>query len=1448
MKIKSVKLIFILIAMSLVAIVNAVPSSGEYEKLDNLSIYASSEYTSTSRLAENLINGSGLGDDGTHSTTSAHMWSSKESGATHHTLKLGLDEARNMVGMQLWNGNWTSYKNRGVNAFDIYYSTSDIDISQLSFEDARWKLLRSDVLAEASGNKDYKGEYKDLSSIPTAVTWIGIDIKSNHGGDFVYALLSEIELYAEPGAGVVIPKDTIPNASLENDIYCIFYNGKENTLELKEKSSSSSLCFEPNFQVIRNVSKPSIGLSKISEDFNYKTVSVEGQLDYMTSRAGNLMKLVPENITSTSDVITFIYPKQSGYSFTATLSLPETDDAEPELIAQLTPSISAYFSVGYYGAPAQNIDNVDEIFQPLPFTEKRFPEDSYLTPSFLATLPTTLATKDSITYGVVADASEFSFDPMPCTLARSEFGVAIRDNENKVRPMVWAPIIGNDDSKIEAGESYTFKYRLYLSKADMSSAYEDIARRLYGFGNYRHNALGSLNTALENMVKFAMGPYGEYKESMKGYSYETDIPNSVKNTSSIPILDMAFLLDDSIIFEDRAVPVTEFMLSRESFNYAEDYTTGTGQKAYNSLGDPCSKTTELMSFYAQGKQNSDLFKTLAESQVINASNLALETKWRESIAFYDGEQDDSYLSCIQSGADKYISDRINTKQTGFNYIDHSKSSFWSSLAPKFWEMFESYKRTGLERHLVASQKAARSYAYHIWLAPAVPDVNILCNKGNKAPNYRGGIPINISEEYAPAWRLSAAGLLCEAGGTSTSKHRGIFMANHAPYFMRIGALTGDQFLMDIAKAAMIGRWRSFPGYHMNTDRTTVYEKDDFCHRSIDDLLTTTSMHYSHVWPMIALTFDYLVSDVYARSGGAIDFPSHFIENTAYIYNNLYFKNGHFYGDDNVTLWMPSGLVTSSNKELNYIAARGNGKMYLAFTNQSATTANATITIDAGRVDIIGKKASVREDNTDSGTLSLSGNSFDVKVSANGITTVVIGGVEPQVQFQDVIGYQSYKNKWQQALEISTAAQTRAMIIGFSNEYTRFFAFSDAEKGNYTSVRFKVWFDGELQDEMTDTNYPFEYSEWVPRSVNQVRLKVTNNDGTNDEFVFERTPYTVSATVSGWTSIKQGQEAEIVYETDGEAPWYLRHSDGNDEYERTVSANSFVDLVAPLQTTSYKLVAVVDAAGDTANIVTSEAKVNVIDEFDFNKGFYAIQDAYVYQLGADNNYGSDDELKLRGKGKSQREIILKFDVSELERTGSKYLLGLHFTAASACPVMIGLREVNSSWDEAGVTWNTKPELISSEYIDTIGISEISPSGAYYYFDITDFIKNYTGAGMLSFSVGFLDGNELATLTFPSKEAQSTTVHPCIVSDVGAELSNLIVTANKESDLKIKQTPEELLILSPKNVKRLSVVDMKGVYMKLEKQQNSIATSRLEKGVYILVAETENRSFSKTFMVK
>lgn len=134
--------------------------------------------------------------------------------------------------------------------------------------------------------------------------------------------------------------------------------------------------------------------------------------------------------------------------------------------------------------------------------------------------------------------------------------------------------------------------------------------------------------------------------------------------------------------------------------------------------------------------------------------------------------------------------------------------------------------------------------------------------------------MDAPREDAPAWRLSEIGLTPESSGTCTG-HCAIFMANYAAWFVRLAHYTGDDFLAVIAKNAIVGRYRNFPGYHINTARTTVYEKENYPLRGHKEL-GVNSFHYNHIMPHVSLLYDYLVTDALYPQPGRNRFPGEFI--------------------------------------------------------------------------------------------------------------------------------------------------------------------------------------------------------------------------------------------------------------------------------------------------------------------------------------------------------------------------------------------------------------------------------------------------------------------------------------------------------------------------------------------------------------------------------------------
>lgn len=810
---------------------------------------------------------------------------------------------------------------------------------------------------------------------------------------------------------------------------------------------------------------------------------IEGDTQGRTAdlfHAGSMAIIAAVSAVIDSQHIVWTFPDHPSFILKANLTVPE--DTEPVLEFTLAPKRSGYYSVGYTGAPAFELSRLDEIWQPMFWQEKRFPERSYLALAFRCSVPSVLINKAGTSIGVVADPAEFPYQPLP-TRYNNLFGVAVRNAAGLAQPMVFAPVLGGPNSKMAAGDNLSFRMRLFLTKDNCASAFETIARKTYGFKDYRKNSICSLNQTLDNEIDYGLSEYSRFNESLKGCSYATDVPGAVKNVSSLHPLEMALVTDDEEIFRKRAYPILEYMLSREQFLFCLD----PKQKIQNpsrAMKGPAAPITELTALYEISQKATPVFRRLAQDQfgrgrIANLPTTESRRDWKNAIALYRITQEKRLLEEAIAGADAYISRRIDTPQTDFS--DPDSGSFWFAFAPNWIDLLNLYELTGNTRYLDAAWKGARQYAMFVWMCPRIPDGDILVNEGGKAPLYwylagKGHRQLSIPEEMVPAWRPSAIGLVAEGLSTSTG-HRGVFMAHHAPWMLRLGYYKNDKFLQDIARSAVIGRSCNFPGYHINTARTTAYEKPDYPLREHEEL-SVNSFHYNHIWPHMALLLDYLITDAFVRSKGQIDFPSQFIEGYAYLIDKFYgHKPGTFYDDKDVYLWMPRKMLKTGSIELNYIAARGNNRLHIALMNQSNEQVTTELILNPGVIGLdIGKtyKAALWRENTPANTTTLSNGSLNVIVQPMGITAVTIEGIMIKPKFQHKIQSLRESDAWKNDYASIDFAGAKAMILNMGSGLTTAYVY--LQETDETLKQAKLNYSvGDRWQSQTDDEYPFEFT-------------------------------------------------------------------------------------------------------------------------------------------------------------------------------------------------------------------------------------------------------------------------------------------------------------------------------------------------------------------------------------
>lgn len=244
--------------------------------------------------------------------------------------------------------------------------------------------------------------------------------------------------------------------------------------------------------------------------------------------------------------------------------------------------------------------------------------------------------------------------------------------------------------------------------------------------------------------------------------------------------------------------------------------------------------------------------------------------------------------------------------------------------------------------------------------------------------------------------------------------------------------------------------------------------------------------------------DYLLTDAFVKSKGKITVPSAYIEGYAYLQSKFYgHAPGVFYEDKNVFPWMPQALLTTRSKQLNYVAFRGNGSVYLVFLNQSQDKVNTTVTLNKTLFPSMdaaaGYAAKVWEDNKVSGKQSVVNGKFSIQVEPNSISAIKIEGLKPDVDFQNLL--HEKKSSVAPGVISLKAGDAKAMVLDFGNDLRTFYVYLQDDDLTVQHVRLQYRIKGKDYS-VVDNDYPFEFTVPLPESSHDMKftIHVTGRDG------------------------------------------------------------------------------------------------------------------------------------------------------------------------------------------------------------------------------------------------------------------------------------------------------------------------------------------------------------------
>ena len=798
--------------------------------------------------------------------------------------------------------------------------------------------------------------------------------------------------------------------------------------------------------------------------------------------------------------------------FTLSAELRPVADAPPRLSWTFTAKRAGWYTVGYTGGPAVDPARADGFLQPLIWQEKRFPRAPLTSAESMGGLPLTLFSRGGVTSALSVDPAESPFR-LP-TIRNARFGVVLRNPQGQAQPSAFAPLFGGPGSHFAAGQSASFAVRPLLVSGGWYDAFTEAARDLFGFSDVRQNGDQSLNATIDTMTEFAMDDaHSGWNADLKGFDYDTDVKGTVKVVSALHPLSAALIQDDPEIYRLRALPITEFLMSRSKYLYNSDPEVA-GQNAARDMKGPAAEVSELAELYAMSRGESPVFKSYAlklagKPRALNLLMVSSGEEFWNKLALYRLTGDRKLLDEAKAGADAYIARRIDRPQTDFSDVHLDQGGqFWSDFAPRFVELFELWQETHEPRYLAAADAGAREYASYAWYFPAIPPGTVTVDKGGHAPvgyfdAHPGDQGIATPEQTRPAWQVSQIGLTPEAQ-TTYNLNPAVFLAHHAAYELRIAAAAHDDFLHDAARAAIVGRYKTYPGYDINIAFSDVYDRADYPDRPFRQL-NYNEIYYNHVWPHIALLIDYLMSDFETRSHGAIAFPSRYAQGYAYLRSKVYGdRPGVFMGDKDVHLWMPRHLVNTSDPQANYVTGYGNGKFYLALSNEAPGAREVTVTLDRDRIPFVpGREYTARlwRDGKPAGSTVVVDGKVTLPLSSRGITAIAVDGLPVftrlQARYFTSAGQAPAASDASYRTDTTAAGNVTAMMLGLADQRD-FYVWTSASDSDVREVEFKVTTPG-LERDYTDTRHPFEFSAPIgdARKITY-RVSFVRKDGTRVE--------------------------------------------------------------------------------------------------------------------------------------------------------------------------------------------------------------------------------------------------------------------------------------------------------------------------------------------------------------
>ena len=832
---------------------------------------------------------------------------------------------------------------------------------------------------------------------------------------------------------------------------------------------------------------------------------------------------IPTDYTQDGNTVTLYFADGEKANLSATYTID--DSASPLVTATMTARGDGYYTLGGFEGGSFTYEEYSDALAPIRVIKKRVPEDIgtilehfMFTPMACYTLhPNNKYSSQPVTKGVVVDP-----EWMPEHWAHvedSQFGVNMKAPDSTYRGTIFAPVLGHDESKLAANESYTFKYRIISSVSDWYSNFKYVTQDMYNVHDYRKNTYATLNDAIFNIRKLMLDDkFSGWDSYSKGY-YNIEGRSTVSEGNPMQNIQDYLLSEDEEMLEKRAIPTLAAFLTRPDLHFNREGTFEGSSTYWGSITKPYDIGSPRAGF------NANVIEGLYEmtrGQVPILHNLALEKGNKEvvnaygsiapfanNITMYKTTGDKAYLDKAIAQADEYIETMLKDPEGFINRPLVWVAFEYITYYPNLSSLLDIYEITNDKKYLDAAEETAQLMLTGLWssglqngsgnkIITAKGTIDGITQFHNRAidndkktdltlsevtfySNFKWHVGVGSTkdefnfkndapESQVEKWIPERVGMGYEGASTYEYGSSNIVMQCWAGDFMRLAEYTGAEEFATAARNAIIGRFASYPGYYQS-DYTVFQMQADYPYTGPDH----TGIYWHHLPPFLAMIEDFLFSQVYTWSDGKIDFPSARQQGYAYFNSRQYgFKPGNFFNEADMWPWLAENTIDSGDLQIDWLAARKDGKMGIALMNESDDSVTTTVTLKSsvpGGTSYSGTAIVYLKDGSTE-TVTVTNGAFQITIPGKTLKGVVLD--IPQVK-APAFAASTYASS--ESTDLSGTVSEHKLGKGYTlqinpNNYYAYVYVTDKPKTlNFAELTYTV---NGVTNKVTADIYPFEF--------------------------------------------------------------------------------------------------------------------------------------------------------------------------------------------------------------------------------------------------------------------------------------------------------------------------------------------------------------------------------------